>query len=199
MAAKPCDILQYARRPAQPALTPFRQRCSYRPRVARVSKGFGILSIQDAKESGVVGPTARASGIACDARSQDPLYAQLGWHMITRSEGDNYSRIMLRFDELFQSAQIIKNALATLPGGTIRLGGRITAGRTKHTIEAPRGDLTYDIEVDENGQVISVAIQTPSIMNVEVGSHAMMKNLASAADVTSTFISAEPCIAWAER
>lgn len=169
------------------------------PMIALRSKGIGILSIQDAKESGVVGPTARASGIACDARSQDPLYAQLGWHMITRSEGDNYSRIMLRFDELFQSAQIIKNALATLPGGTIRLGGRITAGRTKHTIEAPRGDLTYDIEVDENGQVISVAIQTPSIMNVEVGSHAMMKNLASAADVTSTFISADPCIACAER
>ena len=99
--------------------------------------------------------------------------------MITGSEGDNCARIMLRFDELFQSAQIIKDALATLPEGTIRLGGRITAGRTKHTIEAPRGDLTYDIEVDENGQVISVAIQTPSIMNVEVGSHAMMKNLAS--------------------
>ncbi|HJK79004.1 MAG TPA: nickel-dependent hydrogenase large subunit [Methanocorpusculum sp.] len=169
------------------------------PLIALRSKGIGVLSVADAKESGVVGPTARASGIAHDAREHEPLYAGLGWHMITRSEGDNFARIMLRFDELFQSAAIIKNALARLPDGPVRLGGRVTAGRTKHTIEAPRGDLTYDIEVDENGQVISVAIQTPSIMNVEVGSHAMMKNLASAADVTSTFISADPCIACAER
>ncbi|HJJ99069.1 MAG TPA: nickel-dependent hydrogenase large subunit [Methanocorpusculum sp.] len=169
------------------------------PLIALRSKGIGILSAADAKESGVVGPTARASGIACDAREQEPLYARLGWHMITRSEGDNFARIMLRFDELFQSAVIIKNALAQLPKGPIRLGGSVTAGRTKHTIEAPRGDLTYDLELDENGQIISVAIQTPSIRNVEVGSHAMMKNLVSVADVTSTFISADPCIACVER
>ncbi|HJJ88765.1 MAG TPA: nickel-dependent hydrogenase large subunit [Methanocorpusculum sp.] len=167
--------------------------------IALRSKGIGILSVVDAKESGVVGPTARASGIPCDAREKDPLYAKLGWHMITRSDGDNFARIMLRFDELFQSATIIKNALSQLPEGLIRLGGCVTAGRTQYTIEAPRGYLTYDIEVDEHGQVISVAIQTPSIMNVEVGSHAMLKNLVSISDVTSTFISVDPCIACAER
>jgi energy-converting hydrogenase A subunit O len=169
------------------------------PLIALRSKGIGILSIEDAKESGVVGPTARASGIACDARKRDPLYIELGWHMIVRQEGDNFSRVMLRFDELFQSMHIIKNTLTTLPDGPIRLGGHVTAGQTEHTIEAPRGALTYEIELNENGQVVVVSIQTPSIMNVEVGSHAMMKNLASTADVTSTFISADPCIACAER
>ncbi len=163
------------------------------------SKGIGILSIEDAKASGVVGPTARASGMECDARSREPIYAELGWHMITRSEGDNFARIMLRFDELFQSAALVRNAAAKLEAGPIRLGGKITSGHVKHTIEAPRGDLTYDIAVDENGEVISVAIQTPSIMNVETAAHVMMKDLASAADVTSVFISADPCIACAER
>jgi energy-converting hydrogenase A subunit O len=167
--------------------------------IALRSKGIGILSVKDAKESGVVGPTARASGIARDAREHESLYVELGWHMIIRQEGDNFARIMLRFDELFQSVRIIKNALATLPDGPVRLGNRITAGRTKYTVEAPRGDLTYDIELDENGQVMTISIQTPSIMNVEVGSHAMMKNLSSIADVTSTFISTDPCIACAER
>ncbi|MBR5450079.1 MAG: hypothetical protein IKV78_02080, partial [Methanocorpusculum sp.] len=163
------------------------------------SKGIGILSVEDAKASGVVGPTARASGMECDARANDPLYVELGWHMITRLEGDNFARIMLRFDELFQSSAIVRNAIGKLEAGPIRLGGKVTAGHVKHTIEAPRGDLTYDIAVDENGEVISVAIQTPSIMNVEVASHIMMKDLASAADVTSVFISADPCIACAER
>lgn len=169
------------------------------PMIALRSKGIGVLSVEDAGASGVVGPTARASGIAHDARKSDPLYAQLGWRLITRIEGDNFARIMIRFDELIQSAAIIKNALDTLPDGPVRPGGRITAGRCAHTIEAPRGDLTYEIAIDEHGQVISVAIQTPSIMNVEVGAHAMMKNLTSVADVTATFISADPCIACAER
>ena len=163
------------------------------------SKGIGILSVEDAKASGVVGPTARASGMECDARANEPLYVELGWHMITRTEGDNFARIMLRFDELFQSSAIVRNAIGKLEAGPVRLGGKVTAGHVKHTIEAPRGDLTYDIAVDENGEVISVAIQTPSIMNVEVASHIMMKDLASAADVTSVFISADPCIACAER
>lgn len=34
-------------------------------------------------------------------------------------------------------------------------------------------------------------------MNVETAAHVMMKDLASAADVTSVFISADPCIACA--
>lgn len=169
------------------------------PMIGLRSKGIGVLSMQDAQASGVVGPTARAAGLPRDARKADPLYLEMGWHMITRTESDNFSRIMLRFDELFQSLNLIRNAVAALEPGKIRNGGEMKAGRIKHTVEAPRGDLTYDIEIDAAGQVVSVSIQTPSIPNIEVATHAMMKDLASAADVTSTFISADPCIACAER
>ncbi|MCK9314151.1 MAG: nickel-dependent hydrogenase large subunit [Methanocorpusculum sp.] len=169
------------------------------PMIALRSKGIGVLSVEDALASGVVGPTARANGLPRDAREPDPLYHELGWHMILRTESDNFARIMLRFQELFQSVNIIRNGLAALEPGKIRNGGEMKAGRVKHTVEAPRGDLTYDIEIDSAGQVVFVSIQTPSIPNIEVASHAMMKNLASVADVTSTFISADPCIACAER
>ncbi|HKL97385.1 MAG TPA: nickel-dependent hydrogenase large subunit [Methanocorpusculum sp.] len=163
------------------------------------SRGIGVLSMEDALASGVVGPTARASGLLRDARKDDPLYLEMGWHMITRTESDNYARIMLRFEELFQSLNLIRNGIAALEPGKIRNGGEMKAGRAKHSVEAPRGALTYDIEIDSAGQVVFVSIQTPSIPNIEVATHAMMKNLASAADVTSTFISADPCIACAER
>jgi energy-converting hydrogenase A subunit O len=169
------------------------------PMIGLRSKGIGVLSMEDALASGVVGPTARAAGLSRDARKDDPLYLEMGWHMITRAESDNYARIMLRFDELYQSLNLIRNGIAALEPGKIRNGGEMKAGRIKHTIEAPRGDLTYDIEIDSAGQVVFVSIQTPSIPNIEVATHAMMKNLASAADVTSTFISADPCIACAER
>ncbi len=169
------------------------------PMIGLRSKGIGILSMEDALASGVIGPTARATGLPRDARKDDPLYMEMGWHMITRTNGDNFDRIMLRFDELFQSLNLIRNGIAALEPGKIRNGGEMKAGHIKHTIEAPRGDLTYDIEIDSAGQVVFVSIQTPSIPNIEVATHAMMKNLASAADVTSTFISADPCIACAER
>jgi len=169
------------------------------PMIGLRSKGIGVLSKEDALASGVVGPTARANGLPRDARKDDPLYLEMGWHMILRTGCDNFSRIMLRFDELFQSITLIRNGLAALEPGKIRNGGDMKAGRVKHTIEAPRGDLTYEIEIDSSGQVVYVSIQTPSIPNIEVASHAMMKNLASVADVTSTFISADPCIACAER
>ncbi|MDO5844555.1 MAG: nickel-dependent hydrogenase large subunit [Methanocorpusculum sp.] len=169
------------------------------PLIALRSKGIGVLSHEDAAASGVVGPTARACGLERDARKDDELYKELGWHMITRTESDNFARIMLRFDELFQSVNLVRNAAAALEPGKIRNGAVITAGHAVHTVEAPRGDLTYDLELDEFGQVVRVAIQTPSIPNVEVASHAMMKNLTSAADVTSVFISSDPCIACAER
>lgn len=169
------------------------------PMIGLRSRGIGVLSMEDALASGVVGPTARATGLPRDARKDDPLYLEMGWHMITRNNGDNFDRIMLRFDELFQSLILIRNGIAALEPGKIRNGGKMMAGHIKHTIEAPRGDLTYDIEIDSAGQVVFVSIQTPSIPNIEVATHAMMKNLASAADVTSTFISADPCIACAER
>lgn len=169
------------------------------PLIALRSKGIGVLSHEDAVASGVVGPTARACGLERDARKDDALYKELGWHMITRPESDNFARIMLRFDELFQSVNLVRNAASVLEPGKIRNGAVIKAGHATHTVEAPRGDLTYDLELDEFGQVVRVAIQTPSIPNVEVASHAMMKNLASAADVTSVFISSDPCIACAER
>lgn len=169
------------------------------PMIALRSKGIGVLSREDALASGVVGPTARASGLERDARQNSELYKELGWHMITRTQSDNFARVMLRFDELFQSLALVRNAIAALEPGKIRNGATIRAGHVVHTVEAPRGDLTYDLELDEYGRVVRVSIMTPSIPNIEVASHAMMKNLASAADVTSVFISADPCIACAER
>jgi energy-converting hydrogenase A subunit O len=47
--------------------------------------------------------------------------------------------------------------------------------------------------------VIEISIQTPSIMNIEACMHAMIPGSTSLADVTSIFVSADPCIACTER
>ena len=130
-------------------------------------------------------------------RHQD--YISLGFEPIYRTEGDNYARVMIRFQELLQSSGIVRACLDRLEPGPIRGGGECTAGHVVHQGEAPRGELSYDITTDEFGRVKDIAIRTPSIMNIEACAHRMLAGVPSVADVTSTFVSADPCIACDER
>jgi energy-converting hydrogenase A subunit O len=106
---------------------------------------------------------------------------------------------MVRFDELFASIRIIRQCLDTLQKGIIRGGGTCKAGEIRYSGEAPRGELTYTIKTDEFGRITDIQIQTPSIMNIEACCHEMIIGADSIADVTSTFVSADPCIACTER
>jgi len=169
------------------------------PMIALRSRGIGILTQEAAVRAHAVGPTARASGIAVDRRSEHPTYQKLGFAPVVRHDCDNFARIMLRFDEVFQSIALIRACLAGLPSGLIRGGGTCIAGEIRYSGEAPRGELTYFIRTDEYGRVAEIQIQTPSIMNIEACCHEMIIGADSIADVTSTFISADPCIACTER
>ncbi|WAC05986.1 MAG: nickel-dependent hydrogenase large subunit [Methanoregula sp.] len=169
------------------------------PMIALRSRGIGILTKEAAQEAHAVGPTARASGIAADRRTEHPTYQKLGFVPVVRYDCDNYARIMVRFDELSASIGLIRQCLAGLKPGIIRGGGKCTAGEIRYSGEAPRGELTYIITTDDFGRIQEIQIQTPSIMNVEACCHYMIIGVDSIADVTSTFVSADPCIACTER
>ncbi|MGV8129668.1 MAG: nickel-dependent hydrogenase large subunit [Methanolinea sp.] len=170
------------------------------PMIALRSRGVGILTQEAARESCAVGPTAKASGIAdMDRRLHHPTYQKLGFVPISRNEGDNFARIMVRFQEVIQSIALIRKCLDQLPEGPIRGGGIPGAGEIAYSGEAPRGELSYFIKTDAAGRVLEISIQTPSIMNIEACCHYMLKGVASLADVTSTFVSSDPCIACTER
>ena len=170
------------------------------PLIALRSKNIGVLTREAAKEACAVGPTARASGMPeSDRRLRHPTYQKLGFEPVSRTEGDNYARIMVRFQELLQSVSLIQKALDILEPGPVRGGGIPGAGEIAYSGEAPRGELTYFLKTDAAGRVLEVSIQTPSIMNIEACCHYMLKGVASLADVSSTFVSADPCIACTER
>jgi energy-converting hydrogenase A subunit O len=170
------------------------------PLIALRSKGIGVLTREAAEEAYAVGPTARASGIPeIDRRLRHPTYEKLGFEPVSRCEGDNFARIMVRFQELLQSISLIRRSLDLMNGGLIRGGGIPGAGEIAYSGEAPRGELSYFLKTDDAGRVLEVSIQTPSIMNIEACCHYMLKGVASLADVSSTFVSADPCIACTER
>jgi energy-converting hydrogenase A subunit O len=170
------------------------------PLIALRSKGIGVLSREAAREAYAVGPTARASGIPeIDRRLRHPTYQKLGFEPVSRNEGDNFARIMVRFQELLQSISLIRGSLDLMTRGPIRGGGIPGAGEIAYSGEAPRGELSYFLKTDEAGRVLEISIQTPSIMNIEACCHYMLKGVASLADVPSTFVSADPCVACTER
>jgi len=169
------------------------------PLIALRSRGIGILTKDAAIEAHAVGPTARASGILEDLRMHHPTYRLLNFKPVIRQESDNYARIMMRFEEVFQSTGLIRSALAAMKEGPIRGGGTIKSGSIRYRGEAPRGELLYELTTDNHGRIVDIAIQTPSIPNMQVCSHAMLIDAQSAADITSIFISSDPCIACTER
>ncbi|WP_336344924.1 NADH-quinone oxidoreductase subunit D [Halalkalicoccus ordinarius] len=78
--------------------------------------GTGILDPEVAKQYGVTGPVARGSGIDYDVRRDDPYgyYEELDWDVITEDGGDNFSRFMVRMQEVEQSARIIEQCIDLL-------------------------------------------------------------------------------------
>ena len=169
------------------------------PLIALRSRGIGILTPEAAQAAHAVGPILRASGIAQDVRMHHPTYQNLGFKPIIRTGCDCHSRVMMRFDEIFQSIALIRLCLRTLPTGVVRAGGICTRGTITHSGEAPRGELSYQIKSDSYGRIQEIYIQTPSIMNIEVCAHHMVVGVTSIADVMATYISADPCISCTER
>ncbi|WP_408959013.1 NADH-quinone oxidoreductase subunit D [Natrinema sp. 74] len=76
----------------------------------------GILEPDVAKQYGCTGPVARGSGIDYDLRRDDPYgyYDNLEWDVVTEDGCDNYSRVLVRMQEVEESAKIIEQCLDLL-------------------------------------------------------------------------------------
>lgn len=87
------------------------------------------------------GPNLRASGVAYDLRKAFPYdgYDQYDWDVPVGSVGDTYDRIFVRVYEIAQSARIIRQALAKLPGGPVMV-------EAKNVVLPPKDDTYNNIE-----------------------------------------------------
>ncbi len=112
-------------------------------------KGLGVISPEMVTEYGIVGPSARASGIEDDIRINNPYgkYAELDMKMITSDVGDAYARAEVRYQELHQSLDLISQIMDKMPeGGKIQaklpnvLHWKIPAGQTYVKAESTRGE-----------------------------------------------------------
>ena len=133
--------------------------------------GVGVLTRERALAYGVVGPTARASGVESDVRRDLPYaaYPELDFRIVTATDGDVRARLIVRALEMLESVRLIEEALRKLPEGPTRAEAgfpAIPAGEATARAEAPRGELFYYLASDGSDTPARVKIRTPSFVNI---------------------------------
>jgi len=164
------------------------------------SKDIGKMSKEDAIDARAVGPTARGSGVEFDWRMKHPTYVDyFDFEPIYRNEGDNYARIMNRFDEMIQSINIIRRAVEELPNGPTREECEIPPGSIDYRYEAPRGELAYIFETAKYGIISDITIRAPTVMNLDACIKHMFRDSPTIADAVAIYQTIDPCIACVDR
>jgi ech hydrogenase subunit E len=161
--------------------------------------GVGVLSAQQAHELGCVGPTARGSNISWDTRQLGyAAFDELAVVPITRKDGDCYSRCAVRCDELFQSIELIRQALGRLPAGeiTVKVSGNPTGEIIART-EQPRGEVIYHIKANGTKNIQRFRIRTPTFANLPAV--LLLLQGCELADVPVLVLTIDPCISCMER
>lgn len=105
------------------------------------TQGVGYLSPEDCLSFGVSGPTIRAAGIPYDVRKAAPYsgYENYTFYVPTGQFSDVYDRYRVRMAELYQSREIIKQCIETMPDGPINVDDR-------KIVPPPRRELDTSME-----------------------------------------------------
>lgn len=137
----------------------------------------GIVSKELARELGLVGIAARASGLARDVRVDHPAeaYEFIPVHKLTMDSGDVFSRAYMRYVEIQQSMKIIRELLTTLVEGPIRVEPRSLQPHScvLSLTEGWRGEIAHVCFTNAHGELQLVKIKDPSFHNWQALAMAM--------------------------
>jgi len=138
-------------------------------------KGIGKLSAEDAIAYGVTGPNLRACGVDYDIRKAEPysIYDRFDFQVPVGSNGDAWDRVVVRKEEIIQSARIIEQALEQMPEGEVRAKvPRVLkpekGSEVYHRIESAKGELGYYIVSDGGEKPYRLHVRAPSFVNLMV-------------------------------
>jgi Ni,Fe-hydrogenase III large subunit len=162
----------------------------------------GILKNGDAIAYSLLGPTARASGVAIDARVDHPYaaYSEVGCEVMVETGEDIWSRVVVRLKETIESTRQIKDALLMMPDGNVIADMRqpIPPGKLGlSSVEAPRGETHHFVITGEDKRPYRWKARAPTFQNLQ-GIPAIVAG-ETLADVPIGVGSIDPCFSCTER
>ena len=161
------------------------------------TKGIGVISKEDAIDWGLTGPCLRGSGVGVDVRRTNPYsgYETYDFEIPVETDGDVWSRYVVRMRELRESAKIVRQALERLKPGPIKAdapkvvlpdrndmrthmdslihhflivaeGFHVPPGEVYHPIEASKGELGVYMKSNGSAKPDRVHFRGPSFINL---------------------------------
>jgi Ni,Fe-hydrogenase III large subunit len=129
----------------------------------------GILSSEKARDLGVVGFVARASGLNLDCRIHHPFqpYDSIEVSNPVLVTGDVHARAWIRVEEVRDSMRIVREIVKNLPaGGTAVPPGSPLPDRTGFSaVEGWRGEILYWVQSGPHGEINRCMVRDPSSLN----------------------------------
>ena len=141
----------------------------------------GRLSARIAADYGVLGFVARASGLDVDVRRDHPFaaYRELPPRVVVREGGDVRARTQVRVEEAREAARLIREALATLPEGSLAVPLPTLPAQEPAfaLVEGWRGAIIHWVMADRSGALERVKVLDPSFLNWPALSQALLTNI----------------------
>lgn len=138
-------------------------------------KGVGKYDAETAINFGLSGANLRCTGIKRDLRKDEPysIYDRFEFDVPTSTEGDCYSRYLIRLEELRQSLRILEQALDQFPEGGDIMGKvprviRPPEGEVYAAIESPRGEIGCHIVSKGKDKPYRIKFRRPSFVNLQI-------------------------------
>ena len=159
---------------------------------------IGGLSAEEAMDWGFSGPNLRACGVPWDIRKAQPydVYDQMDFDIPVGKTGDCYDRYLVRIAEMRQSLRIIKQCLAKMPEGPVKIdnhkitppsradmknsmeslihhfklfteGYHVPAGETYTAVEAPKGEFAVYLVSDGSNKPYRCKIRPPGFAHLQ--------------------------------
>jgi Ni,Fe-hydrogenase III large subunit/Ni,Fe-hydrogenase III component G len=173
--------------------------------VARL-KGVGVLTRDEVRAMGAVGPVARASGVPLDARRDHPYaaYPLMEFDVVTNDGCDVLGRTLVRAGEIFESVRIVRGCVKLLgeipEGGVMAVVPEVLAAEREGmaAVEAPRGEVFHYLRTGVRNGPGRWRVRAPSYQNLQAVP-LMFKPGTQVADVPITIGSIDPCFSCTER
>ena len=141
------------------------------------TKGVGAIDAETAVDYGLTGPCLRACGVPYDVRRAEPysVYDRFDFEIPVGIDGDSWERYYVRLQEMYQSLNIIEQALEQMrPGPVSTLGRRLIRppkGDVYVRSENPRGEIGVYLVSDGSDKPYRVKVRPPSFCNLSALKH----------------------------